>query len=85
MVLKPCKSWNKLTTSTGAGFQPSTVSFLKVLFGNPTFPSYTLPFGTPPDPCWSEVQGIVPAWWERLVSWLSNNQKSHLKKLGGQR
>ena len=25
MVLKPCKSWDKLPTSTGAGFLPSTV------------------------------------------------------------
>ena len=24
MVLKPCKSWDKLPSSTGAGFVPST-------------------------------------------------------------
>ena len=38
--LKPCKHWDKLPTSTGAGFQPSTVSLFFIFdptWGNDQF------------------------------------------------
>ena len=42
--MKPCKSWDKLPTSTGAGFQPSTVSHF---FFDDFFPAKPYPNHTP--------------------------------------
>ena len=33
--IKPCKEWNKLPTSTGAGFLPSTVCLLVSVAASP--------------------------------------------------
>ena len=59
MVLKPCKSWDKLPTSTGPGFQPSTE-------GSWNFGSWVPPINQlhPPKVCctWEELNTEQRRW-----------------------